>query len=61
MLPLTCAPWVWVSPRVVSDETVLPEPGLADDAQRLPALHRVGDPVDGVHRPVLGRELDVEV
>ena len=26
MLPLTLAPWSWVSPIVVSEETVLPEP-----------------------------------
>ena len=40
-----------VSPRVVSDETVLPEPDSPTMPERLPALHRIGDPVDGVHDP----------
>ncbi len=34
MLPLTFAPCAWVSPSVVSEETVLPEPDS-------PTMHRV--------------------
>ena len=32
-----------VRPITVSEETDLPEPGLADDAERLAAVDRVGD------------------
>jgi hypothetical protein len=35
--------------------------GLADDAQRLPALDRVADAVDGLDDAVLGLEMDLEV
>jgi len=35
--------------------------GLADDAERLPAPQREGQPGDRVHDPVLGRELHGEV
>ena len=36
-------------------------PRLADDPERAPLEYLVGDAVDGVHDPVLGRELDLEV
>jgi ABC-type dipeptide/oligopeptide/nickel transport system ATPase component len=34
---------------------------LADDPKRAPGVHLVGDPVDGVHDPVLGGKLDAQV
>ena len=50
-----------VSPSVVSEETVLPEPDSPTIPSVLPAKHLVGDPVDRVHDAVFGRELDAQV
>ena len=35
--------------------------GLADDAEDLSGLEREGDAVDGVHRPLVGGEVDLQV
>ena len=48
-------------PMAASQVTLLPEPGLADDAERLARIDVVGDVVDGVDDAVLGREVDGEV
>ena len=61
MRPLTSAPWQRVRPSIVSEVTVLPEPDSPTIPSVLPGAHLVGDPVDGVHDPVFGGELDAQV
>ncbi len=55
------APCARVSPSVVSEETVLPEPDSPTIPSVRPACDLVGDPVDSVHDAVFGVELDVQV
>ncbi len=50
-----------MSPSVVSEETVLPEPDSPTIPSVRPGMHLVGDPVDGVHDAVFGGELDAQV
>ena len=61
ILPSIVAPWVRVSPSVVSEETVLPEPDSPTIPSVLPGVDGVGDPVDRVDDPVVGRERDPQV
>ena len=50
-----------VSPSVVSDETVLPEPDSPTMPRVCAGVDRVGDPVDGVDDAVFGGELNAQV
>ena len=61
MRPEMRAPWSRVSPSVVSEATVLPEPDSPTMPERAAGVHLVGDPVDRVHDAVFGRELDAQV
>ena len=48
-------------PRSASDVTLFPQPGLADDAERLPRRDVEGDAVDRVDGAAARPELDREV
>ena len=59
--PSISAPWLRVSPSIVKDDTLFPEPDSPTIPSVCPSVDRVRDPVDGVHDPVLGREPDAKV
>ena len=59
--PETFAALRLMSPRAVRHVTLLPDPGLADDAERLSAVDLEREPVDGLDDPVGRGELDSEV
>ena len=59
--PPTIRPGRGMMRRIDCAVTVLPQPGLADDAERPAALQRVADAVDGADGALVEREVDAQV